>query len=264
MISNQKAVLKLVLLGAIGGWLGGACVNVSGGILEGLTHVNAFKSGLVGAISNLLLAFPWVLSINYVERLSQRLERPFVKWSSDLIGGGFGVLSSIFAVGLFFLLWPYEAHGRSGAYKTVMAIIGTNPGSLFGVGGLVGIYASSWIRPTQEELFWWMDILLPLGILGGLVGIVSANSTETTEPEVVEMSAEGKECCTLAYKAFVEKVGVSYAIFEAEKYCEIPCPIVSTCVDGCSKNRESCGSERRSCKDDYRACVLSCPSSDAE
>ena len=264
MISIQKASLKLIFLGAIGGWLGGACVNVSDVILDGLVHVNAFKSGLVGAVSNIILAMPWIFGINYIEKQSAQREKPVLRWLSDIIGGCFGIVSSVFAVSLFFLFWPYEAHGRVEAYKTVMAIVGTNPGSLFGIGGLVGVYASSWIRPTQEKLFWLMDILLPLAILGGLVGIVSSNIKSAAEPVAVEMSEEEKECCGLAYQAFVEKVGVSYAIFEAEKYCEISCPVVSDCVDQCSTAREACGTELRECKDAYRACVLTCPNLEAK
>ena len=258
MISTQKAVLKLILLGAIGGWLGGACVNASEGILAGLVHINSFKGALVGAIANVVLALPWLLSISSVEKISGNLERPILKWISDFIGGGFGVLASILAVYLFFLFWPYEAHGRSGAYKTMMAIAGTNTGSIFGIGGLVGVYASSWIRPNQEESYWWVDILLPLAILGGLIGIVSSN-VKGLEPAEPEMTPDGIECCTLAYQAFVKKVGVSYAIFEAEKYCEIQCPVISDCLHACAEARELCGTDSRDCKDAYRACVLGCP-----
>ena len=67
------------------------------------------------------------------------------------------------------------------------------------------------------------------------------------------------ECCSKAYQAFVKKVGVSYAIFEAENYCEVKCTEVVSCLDKCGDLRRNCATVDRACKDAYRACVLACP-----
>jgi len=258
MISTQKAVLKLILLGALGGWLGGACVNASGDLLKGLVHVNALKGMLAGSLTHIFLAIPWIFSINSFEKLSVRFERPILKWGSEFLGAGFGVIGSILTVYLFFLFWPYEAHGRYGAYKTVIAIVGTSSLAIVGVGGLVGVYASSWIRPKQEQSNTLIDIGFPVMILGGLIGIVGTN-TRGMETEEIVITPESRECCSVAYQAFVGKVGVSYAVFEAEKYCDNRCPLVSECIDTCEVQKNDCSSNDKNCKDSYRECVQNCP-----
>ena len=75
----------------------------------------------------------------------------------------------------------------------------------------------------------------------------------------VELSAEDLECCKLAYRAFVQKVGVSFAVFEAEKYCKVDCPLVNECLSVCSGLKLECSKGDVTCKDQHRACVLACP-----
>ena len=158
----------------------------------------------------------------------------------------------------YFLIWPYDAHGRGAVHKTVLAILASYPVPIFGIGGLLGLGASSWIRPTQSHERLWIDFVLPIFIAGGLFGIVSSmqKGEKVEEPPA---DIQTLECCSVAYQAFVKKVGVSYAIFEAEKYCEAKCTMVVNCLDRCVGIRKSCAEENKACKDAYRRCVLACP-----
>jgi hypothetical protein len=110
----------------------------------------------------------------------------------------------------------------------------------------------------QEQSNTLIDIVLPVIILGGLIGIVGENTKGMNVEEVV-VTPESRECCSVAYQAFVGKVGVSYAIFEAEKYCDNRCPMVSECIDTCEIRKKDCASNDRGCKDKYRECVQNCP-----
>jgi hypothetical protein len=245
MISSPKAVLQIVLFGAVGGWLGGVCINASGGLIVAAQTAAPLKSALVGVLAFLTLALPWGWS----------MKQP--RWW--FLGGAFGVTASILAVLFYFLLWPYEGHGRAGVWKTVLMIVGSYPIPVFGIGGLMGVFTSSWIRPTQDGEHLWVDWVLPFVIFGGLLSIVgTVNPLIDDEPQV-ELTVEEKECCALAYRAFVKKVGVSYAIFEAEKYCEVQCDLVSECLDVCTEEKVACQANDTKCKDDHRECVLACP-----
>ena len=51
MISSPKAVFQLVLFGAVGGWLGGVCINASGGLIVAAQTAAPLKAGLVGALA---------------------------------------------------------------------------------------------------------------------------------------------------------------------------------------------------------------------
>lgn len=246
VLSTPKALVQLILLGAFGGWLGGVCINASGGFITAIQDWAPYKAALVGLMSTLLLGFPWVWTMK---------QRGW--WLSGAI---FGVCASILAVLFFFLIWPYDGHGREGIHKTVLTILGAYPIPVFGIGGLTGIFASSFIRPTQDGEHVWVDWVLPLLILGGfasVVGTVQPLEKETTTAD--QLSADELECCKLAYRAFVKKVGVSFAVFEAEKYCEVECPLVNECLDVCSALKLECDSDEVTCKDQHRACVLSCP-----
>ena len=245
-LSTPKALMQLVLLGAFGGWLGGVCINASGGFITAIQDWAPYKAALVGLLSTLFLGIPWVWTM-----------RQRAWWFS---GGVFGVSASILAVLLFFLIWPYDGHGREGVHKTVLTILGAYPIPVFGIGGLTGVFASSWIRPTQEGERLWVDWVLPFVILGGFVSVVGTVQPLEREEEVsVELSADDLECCKIAYRAFVQKVGVSFAVFEAEKYCEVDCPLVNECLSVCSELKLECNSDDVTCKDQHRACVLACP-----
>ncbi len=246
VLSTPKAIAQVVFLGTLGGWLGGVCINASGGFISAIQDLAPYKAALVGMLSTLILSWPWVWSMR--------------KPGWWLSGGVLGVLASVLAVLLFFLLWPYEAHGRESVHKTVLTILGSYPIPVFGIGALTGIFASSFIRPTQDGEHLWVDWVLPVFILGGfasVVGTVQPLSQETTTVE--QLAPEEVECCGMAYQAFVKKVGVSYAIFEAEKYCEVECPHVTACLDECNGLKETCVGPEVTCKDTHRACVLNCP-----
>ena len=246
VLSTPKALIQLVLLGAFGGWLGGVCINASGGFITAIQDWAPYKAALVGLMSTLLLGLPWVWTMK---------QRGW--WLSGAI---FGVLASIVAVLFFFLIWPYDGHGREGVHKTVVTILGSYPIPVFGIGGLTGIFASSFIRPTQDGEHVWVDWVLPVLILSGfasVVGTVQPLEKETTTAD--QLSADELECCKLAYRAFVKKVGVSFAVFEAEKYCEVECPLVNECLDACAGLKLECNADEVTCKDQHRACVLSCP-----
>ena len=245
VLSTPKAILQLVILGALGGWLGGVCVNASGGFMTAIQSIAPLKAALVGLLSTLFLSWPWVWSM-----------RKRAWWFT---GGGFGVVASIIAVILFFLIWPYDAHGRVGWYKTVLTIIGSYPIPVFGIGGLTGVFASSWIRPTQDGEHLWVDWVLPVLILGGLVSVVGTVQPLTDSKPKKELTEAELTCCTMAYRAFVKKVGVSFAVFEAEKYCEVECPLVNECLSECSLLKDACRSDEVTCKEEHRECVLSCP-----
>ena len=237
--------------------------NASDGILSGLIHANALKGALVGAIVHLILSLPWVFSIRSVEKISGNLEKQILKWNQIKLEGEI-ILSSIPAV-LVFLFWPYEAHGRSGAYKTVMAIIEQirvrvwNQWITRNVCLFLDLTASREIFMVERHR---IAIVYPKWSCGESVG---SNLKEIDSSEDSKMTPEAIECCSLAYQAFVKKVGVSYAIFEAEQYCEVECPIISDCLDVCDKTREACRADGRTCKDAYRKnCVLSCPNPEPE
>ena len=56
---------------------------------------------------------------------------------------------------------------------------------VFGIGGLIGVFTSSWIRPTQDGEHLWVDWILPFVILGGLFSIVgTVNPLIDDEPKV--------------------------------------------------------------------------------
>ena len=244
MIHLPKATVQLVLIGAIGGWLGGVCINASQGLLAGVMSYNALQAALVGTLSTAILAFPWVWTM---------------KRRGWLVTGGiFGIIASLLALVMFFLFWPYDGHGRDAIHKTVLTMIYSYPVPFFGIGSLMGVYASSWIRPTQEGEHLWVDWILPGLILVGLGSIVNNAAPPEKAPEK-ELTADDVECCKMAYQAFVQKVGVSFAVFEAEKYCEVKCPIVTSCLDVCMETKDSCTSGETACKDSHRACVLACP-----
>ena len=245
-LSTPRALIQLVLLGAFGGWLGGVCINASGGFITAIQDWAPYKAAFVGLMSTFLIGFPWVWTM-----------RQRAWWLS---GGFFGVLASIFAVLLFFLIWPYDGHGRDGVHKTVLTILGSYPIPVFGIGGLTGVFASSWIRPTQEGERLWVDWVLPFAIVGGFVSVVGTVKPLDSQHETpVELSEDELECCKLAYRAFVQKVGVSFAVFEAEKYCEVDCPLVNECLSVCSALKLECSMGDVTCKDQHRACVLACP-----
>lgn len=245
-LSTPKAIAQLLLLGAVGGWLGGVCINASGGFVAALQDWASYKAALVGLLSILTLSLPWVWT------MKQR-----AWWFS---GGAFGVATSILAVLLYFLLWPYDGHGRTEIHKTVITILGAYPIPVFGIGGLTGVFASSWIRPTQDGEHLWVDWVLPFFIAGGFISVIgTVQPLKDDSPKVDELSAEELECCRMAYRAFVKKVGVSFAVFEAEKYCEVECPLVNECLSECSTLKDACASDEVTCKDQHRNCVLSCP-----
>jgi hypothetical protein len=246
VLSTPKAMLQLLVLGALGGWLGGVCINASGGFISAIQDWAPYKAALVGLMSTLLLGFPWVWTMR---------QRGW--WLS---GAVFGVIASILAVLFFFLIWPYDGHGRDGVHKTVLTILGSYPIPVFGIGGLTGIFASSFIRPTQDGEHLWVDWVLPFLIVGGFVSVVG--TVQPLEKETVtadQLSADELECCKVAYRAFVKKVGVSFAVFEAEKYCEVECPLVNECLSTCAALKLECSADEITCKDQHRACVLSCP-----
>ena len=245
MISSPKAVAQIVLFGAIGGWLGGVCINASGGLIVAAQTEAPLKAALVGILAFLTLSLPWGWS------MKQR-----AWWFT---GGAFGVTASILAVLFYFLLWPYEGHGRDGVYKTVLMIVASYPIPVFGIGGLMGVFTSSWIRPTQDGEHLWVDWVLPVAILGGLLSIMGTVRPLADNEPKRELTIEEAQCCGMAYRAFVKKVGVSYAIFEAEKYCEVQCDLVSECLDVCGEQKNACRSDETTCKDAHRECVLACP-----
>ena len=249
MIGKRKALMQLMIVGTLGGWLAGACINASEGILAGLIHINAFKGMSVGLVSCVLLMFPWSLSL-----------RQKGWWASGVL---FGVLASVLAVTGYFLIWPYEAHGRSAVHKTVLAVVASYPIPVFGIGGLLGLGASTWIRPSLPQDRIWSVFVIPCIVVLGLSGIVWSMQKEEEAP--VRADIQTLECCFVAYQAFVKKVGVSYAIFEAEKYCQeqlgpqAKCTAVEDCLDSCAHVRKACPEENKACKDAYRKCVLACP-----
>ena len=51
MVRKRKALIQLMVIGCIGGWLQGACINSTEGVLLGLIHKNAFRGMIVGIIS---------------------------------------------------------------------------------------------------------------------------------------------------------------------------------------------------------------------
>jgi hypothetical protein len=245
MTRKRVVLIQLMIIGAIGGWLAGACVNSSEGVLLGLMHINSFKGMLVGLLACAILMFPWEYSLHRK-----------TWWASGIF---FGVLASLFAVLGFFLMWPYEAHGRTDVHKTVLAILASYPYQIFGIGALLGLGGSSWVRPTQIHERMWIDIILPLLIAVGLLTILISMQPKIEESTENTEDLYALECCSKAYQAFVKKVGVSYAIFEAEKYCEVKCTSVVSCLDQCGVLRKNCATVDRACKDAYRACVLACP-----
>ena len=121
----------------------------------------------------------------------------------------------------------------------------------------MGLGASSWIRPTKIHERMWIDFVLPILIAGGLYSIVGGMKKEEIKEEPIDYHS--LECCSIAYQAFVKKVGVSYAIFEAEKYCQAECTAVIGCLDDCAQIRKKCRIQDKSCKDFYRTCVFGCP-----
>ena len=258
MISTPKAIVQILVLGFLGGWLGGVCINASDGILAAMQSITPLKAALVGLLSTLSLSIPWAVLQHMIFVLFPkiRIMRKPYWWLS---GAMFGVMASVMAVLYYFLLWPYDGHGRMGIHKTVVTIVGVYPIPVFGIGGLTGIFASSWIRPTQEGEQFWLDWLLPLAILAGMFSILGTVAPlENDEPEQ-QLSPEEIQCCQMAFQAFVKKVGVSYAVFETEKYCEVECPLVNECLDRCNTFKETCSLDEGVCKSQHRECVLSCP-----
>ena len=242
-LPSKITIAKLIVLGAIGGWLGGVCINTLGTLIAGLTNINSLKGSLVGIVSMMILSIPWGWSIN---------SKDWWFW-----GGNYGYLCSILTVLLYFLIWPYDGHGRGDIHKTVLAIVAAYPLPVFGIGGLTGVYASAWLRPQKPESLLFR-IAFPLVILGGLATIIGASMPEEVKPKP-KASPEQLECCKLAYQAFVEKVGVSYAIYKAEEYCETQCEEVNNCLNHCMDTKEQCSKDANQCKEEHRACVLSCP-----
>ena len=186
MTRKRKALVQLMIVGTLGGWLAGACINASEGILAGLIHRNAFKGMSVGLLSCVLLMIPWSLSL--------RLKG---WWASGVF---FGVLASVLAVTGYFLIWPYEAHGRAAVHKTVLAVIASYPVPVFGIGGLLGLGASTWIRPSSAQYRVWSNFVIPIFVLSGLSGIVWSMQKEEEEP--VRADIQTLECCFVAYQAF--------------------------------------------------------------
>ena len=245
-LSTSKAIFQIVLLGAFGGWLGGVCINASGGFVSAIQNWAPYKAAWVGFVATLILSYPWVWTMK---------QRGW--WLS---GAVFGVVASILAVLFYFLFWPYDGHGREDVHKTVFMILASYPIPVFGIGGLTGIFTSSWIRPTQDGERLWVDLVLPFFIVGGFVSVLG--TVQPLEDESVtadSLSPDELECCRVAYRAFVKKVGVSFAVFEAEKYCEVECPLVNECLSACSTLKNACASDDVTCKDQHRSCVLSCP-----
>ena len=98
MIRIRKALFQLMLIGCIGGWLLAACISKDG-ILLGLVDKNAFRGMIVGTISCGILTKPWVFSM---EKKG---------WLASAVF--FGILASFLAIVFYFLIWPYESHGRA-------------------------------------------------------------------------------------------------------------------------------------------------------
>jgi hypothetical protein len=243
MVGKGKALIQLMIIGAIGGWLAGACINADDGLLVALIRWDSARGSLVGLIAFSLLIFPWLFSV-----------RRRCWWSYGLF---FGVLAGFLAVLTYFLIWPYEAHGRENIHKTVAAILVSYPLPVFGIGGLMGLGASTWIRPSPEYTRFWSSLILPFMICIGVFFIL--HSSEKEEVQAPPADAQTLECCAVAYQAFVDKVGVSYAIFEAEKYCSAKCTNVVDCLNQCASIRALCPIQNKACKDSYRRCVLACP-----
>ena len=155
MLTTPKAIGQIILLGALGGWLGGVCINITDdpvGLVPTMLSESPMRAGLVGLLSTLSLSLIWSVLQHIVFMVvpKKRLSYNPYWWVS---GAMFGILASVVAVLYFFLLWPYDGHGRMGMHKTVVTILGVYPIPVFGIGGLTGIFAASWIRPTQYLSF---------------------------------------------------------------------------------------------------------------
>ena len=293
-MTSRKETILITVFCALSGWLGGAA-SARGSFFDALLGVDSLKWMLVLMFIGLITSKPW--------RLGAHSKYWFI-WGV-LAGLSSGFLSLV----TYFMIWPYDGHGRERVFTTVAAMLVSYPALFIGLACCIGCVVNAIIRdqehravrrhnhrvqrrresvgltntadqddPSEEGLREVIDEfveeLIPhhsrywpyahIGVLimalgGAAILIWSHRPPEKSAPV---MSGRDQECCRQAYKAFITKVGVSYAIFESERFCDTSCSNVSACLQECKAMRETCVSVKPSedsCKQSYRNCVLACP-----
>ena len=293
MTSGRETILITVLC-AVSGWLGGAA-SARGSFFDALLGVDSLKWMLVLSFVGLVASKPWRLGAH---------SKYWLVWGI-LSGLSSGLLSLV----TYFLIWPYEGHGRERVFTTVVAMLVSYPALFIGLACCIGCVVNAIIRDQEhravhrhnlriqqrrqssesastaemddssddglrEVIDEFIEEVLPhhsrywpyahIGVLIMALGAAAMLIWSHRPPEksVSVMSGRDQECCRQAYKAFITKVGVSYAIFESERFCDTSCNNVSECLQGCKEMRETCVSVKpgeESCKQTYRNCVLACP-----
>lgn len=245
--------MQVLLIFSIGGWFAGVCVeasNVDQSIWSAFVHPTSFRTALAACVGGFFCAI-------------------LIAWSAR------GRFAWLWAIGLapvlmvtisltYFIFWPYDGHGRDGVHKTVVVLLGAYWFRLLPVAIAATTTAVGAIRAFWHDRGWRSSIGY-LSVSGACLVLVSGMlamvERENDHPVSTPYS---RQCCEAAYKVFVKKVGVSYAIHESEMYCEAPCPEISVCLEHCMETKERCLQESHqvedSCKQEHRECTWSCPS----
>lgn len=246
-------VIQALLIFTLGGWIAGVCVEAAdadqtilAAIFDKTAFQTAFSAAIGGSICALILAWfsrgPWA-------------------WPCAI---GIAPVLMVFVCVTYFLLWPYDGHGRSGLHKTVMAFLAAYwlrllPISIAVTTSTVGVLRSfGGDRSWKNSFGFWGVAIFSLIVSSLMVVMVDRDNGE------VDSTPFSRSCCSTAYGVFVKKVGVSYAIHQSEMYCEASCPEISDCLDQCMLKKEGCLQDRHleeeACKQAHRDCTWSCPS----
>ena len=117
MTSGRETILITVLC-AVSGWLGGAA-SARGSFFDALLGVDSLKWMLVLSFVGLVVSKPWRLGAH---------SKYWLVWGL-LAGLSSGLLSLV----TYFLIWPYEGHGRERVFTTVVAMLVSYPALFIGL-----------------------------------------------------------------------------------------------------------------------------------
>ena len=131
-----KKTILITVLCALSGWLGGAA-SARGSFFDALLGADSLKWMIVLSLIGLIASKPW--------RLGAHSKYWFI-WGV-LAGLSSGLLSLV----TYFLIWPYDGHGRERVFTTVAAMLVSYPALFIGLACCIGCVVNAIIRDQEHR-----------------------------------------------------------------------------------------------------------------
>ena len=249
-----KSILPVWFLITISGWLAGVFVSA--------TEVDVRLFDAFFLSSNALTLLPsaiFGLVYSFLNYKFSKLRFPWF-WALAL-----GLFSNAAIQWVYFLIWPH-VHGRSGAYKTVIAVTATYAWILIPFSITVAFLAMYQQRRKEADGKLFLRFFsVPMIVAAGVCIWMSLQPKPVEIQSLDTVNETSRTCCGQIFKALLDKQyntknGLIATLIRTEQICESSCPMLSECVQACRNRIKACkeAEDKETCRKRNTECLYSC------